>query len=516
MKRTVFAFAILLFIGITTSAQTTTNAALSFKTQAEESLKQQNNAKASAQFKRAYELYLQKGDYPNAIWCGVQSSISTPRESIFKESFDFCREMESVLLDGETKQNKKLSVERFLVMKARLDLYSRLKMADRSKEQLGRMEELSNTIQNDSIKEDMLYTKAQYYFTFGPAEQGIASYNRLITAYKQSGNQEKVNEYYKNMITLAERVNNASVVSKSYKAYIAWTDSIKAVNADNELVTLTQKYDTTQKALDERESELSIQGYKVIALCVVSVVLLGALIFLAIVLLRFLQLTRKQKKNIEIANEHNELKSQFIRNISEQMEPALNTLAESVAQIPAQGAETRQMEVNIEALRSFSNDIQELSHLEHTLTESYKVSEVNANTFCEGLVDKIRPVVKAGVEIAASAPKIQVKTNPEQLERILMHLLENAAFYTTEGKISLEFKKRGAHTVQYIVTDTGEGVPAELQANLFKPFTEIKDLTQGDGLGLPICSLIATKLNGKLTLDTTYTKGSRFILELHV
>ena len=66
------------------------------------------------------------------------------------------------------------------------------------------------------------------------------------------------------------------------------------------------------------------------------------------------------------------------------------------------------------------------------------------------------------------------------------------------------------------MTDTGCGIPEELKDKLFKPFAEIKDLTQGDGLGLPICSLLAAKMNGSLTLDTTYTKGSRFILELHV
>lgn len=43
----------------------------------------------------------------------------------------------------------------------------------------------------------------------------------------------------------------------------------------------------------------------------------------------------------------------------------------------------------------------------------------------------------------------------------------------------------------------------------------MKDLTLGDGLGLPICSLIATKMNGSLTLDTGYSKGARFVLELH-
>lgn len=57
-------------------------------------------------------------------------------------------------------------------------------------------------------------------------------------------------------------------------------------------------------------------------------------------------------------------------------------------------------------------------------------------------------------------PNSQVKANKEQLERILLHLLQNAAYYTEEGRISLDFKKRGAHTHQFIVTDTGTGIPA--------------------------------------------------------
>ena len=45
---------------------------------------------------------------------------------------------------------------------------------------------------------------------------------------------------------------------------------------------------------------------------------------------------------------------------------------------------------------------------------------------------------------------------------------------------------------------------------------EIKDLTDGDGLGLPICSLIASKMNGTLSIDPEYKKGNRFILVLQV
>ena len=79
----------------------------------------------------------------------------------------------------------------------------------------------------------------------------------------------------------------------------------------------------------------------------------------------------------------------------------------------------------------------------------------------------------------------------------------------------MDFKKRGAHTHQFIISDTGCGIPEEQREDIFKPLTEVKDLTKGDGLGLPICSLIAAKINGSLTLDGSCTKGARFVLELH-
>lgn len=120
------------------------------------------------------------------------------------------------------------------------------------------------------------------------------------------------------------------------------------------------------------------------------------------------------------------------------------------------------------------------------------------------------------VNMVVNAPKMSARFNPEEVEAVLHHLLVNASLNTPSGgKITLEFKKRGAHTLQFIVTDTGCGIDEEHREKLFKPFSEVRDLTKGDALGLPICSLKATKMNGSLTLDRDYTHGARFILEIH-
>ena len=58
-------------------------------------------------------------------------------------------------------------------------------------------------------------------------------------------------------------------------------------------------------------------------------------------------------------------------------------------------------------------------------------------------------------------------------------------------------------------------IPEEKREDVFKPFLEIRDLTKGDGLGLPICKQMALKMKGDLEIDPQYVKGTRFVLDLH-
>ena len=304
------------------------------------------------------------------------------------------------------------------------------------------------------------------------------------------------------MIAMGRRSGSVPLVTRAYDKYMAWNDSIRAIEAQEKYDELKAQYDTSLQTIEEKDDSLAARQYTIIGLCVLALILAAALVLGAVVLLRFVMQTRKQKKVIETVNEHNALKTQFIRNISAQMKPTLDTLD---AKQPG-----------VQALLAFSDHIEELSALEDTLAEPYEMEETNVFTFCEGVMDQVRGKVRDNVSLNVNAPKLTVRINKEHVARILLHLLRNAAEHTpADGKIWLDFKKRGAHTQQFIVTDTGAGIPEEQRANLFKPFSELKDLTQGDGLGLPICSLEATKMNGSLALETDYTKGARFVLELH-
>lgn len=517
MRTFSLALILVLCFNILAIAQTSGNKAAEFKEQAQSSLNQKDYIKARYLYKRAYEAYAAAENYPQAIECGIQANALYYRENFYKESFELCRDMEKFLWEGEQKQKKVFHNERFLINKERMQMYIGLKNAAQAKAQLDKMEETANLAKNDSLKEELLYTKANYYYTFSLNDQGDACFKKLINQYKEKKDYDKVSQCYKNLINIARKANNAPLMGRTYESYIQWTDSVKALTAQDDLNILKREHDKSLQTIEEKDSTISTKQYIIIGLCTLSVILIAALIALAVILLRFIAGNRKLKKSVKIANEHNELKSQFIQNISLQMEPALNTLAASAGELSSNAPQQAgQMQKQVAALKEFSDDIQELSTLENSLTEPYEMKEINVGVFCENVMDKAKDLIKMNVVPTVNAPKLQVRTNKEQLERILLYLLKNAAYYTEEGRISLEFRKRGAHTHQFVVTDTGVGIPAEQCKNLFKPFTEVKDLTTGDGLGLPICSLIATKMNGSLTLDPSYTKGCRFILELHV
>ena len=221
----------------------------------------------------------------------------------------------------------------------------------------------------------------------------------------------------------------------------------------------------------------------------------------AVILLRFILLTRKQKKTITLANESNALKAKFISNISAQLEPTFRKLDSRIPEV--------------QALLDFSEHIQTLSELENG-TEPVEFEDTQIPSFCEKIIDQVRDKVKKDVNLTLKVPNMNANINREYVSHILLHLLTNAAEYTpANGTISLEFKKRGPHAYQFLVSDTGEGIPEEKRDDVFKPFLEIRDLTTGDGLGLPICKKMAQKMNGDLELDSSFTKGTRFTLDLH-
>lgn len=473
-----------------------------FVKQADAALEAKEYVKARYCYLKAYEAYSSESQPEKAVPAAVNVAALYHRESFYKEAFEMLTNAELALNAYEKSSEKQLPALHYPIARERQKMYLKLRKPDSARDHLDRMANWASAANDSALNVDLLSAKANVYYTFGQSDKGDEAVNQLIALYLSANDYDKANKCYKDLIDMAVRTGNVRLTARAYDKYVAWADSVAAVKADARYAALQQQYDEAQATIAERDSSLTAKSAIIIGLIILAAALAAALIFVGIGMLRYMALSRRQKRAIATAREHNELKNQFIANISAQMEPTLDTLP---ANLPA-----------AKALKEFASHIQRLSDLEATQAELYDTEDVNMAAFCEGLAEEVKGKTAADVTVSVNAPKMSAPVNEEELGRVLGHLLANATEYTPAGgKITLDFKKRGPHNIQFIITDTGCGIAEEERANLFKPFASVRDLTKGDGLGLPMCALSVAKMNGTLRLDETYTHGTRFIVELH-
>ena len=70
--------------------------------------------------------------------------------------------------------------------------------------------------------------------------------------------------------------------------------------------------------------------------------------------------------------------------------------------------------------------------------------------------------------------------------------------------------------VQFIVEDTGIGIPATEAERIFDEFVQLNEYYDGTGIGLTVARSLARRLGGDIQLDITYTDGARFVMSLPI
>lgn len=473
-----------------------------FVKEADAKLQGKEYTTARYMYGKAYKAYTAESKIEKAVQAAVNMSALYHREGFFKEAFEHLGSAESQLKAYEEANNVQLPASHFLLARERERMYVKMRRPDAAHEHLERMRTFANAANDSTLNIDFLTESVKVYYTLGQNDKGEEAANKLIGIYLSANDFDTAKECYRNLIDMSVRTGNVHLTQKAYDKYVAWADSVAEVKAKQEHAALQKQLDDANATIADRDSSITAKNAIIIGLLILAAGLAAGLIFVTIALLRYMARSRRQKKAIATAQEHNELKNRFIANISAQMEPTLDTLPPN---LPA-----------AKALKEFAGHIQQLSELEATQTELYPTEQVNMSNFCEALAEEVRPKTAKDVTVTVTAPKMTAPINEEALGKVLTHLLNNAAEYTPEGgKISLEFKKRGPHNIQFLITDSGCGISEEDRETLFKPFATVRDLTEGDGLGLPICSLTVAKMNGSLRLDETFTHGTRFIVELH-
>ena len=122
------------------------------------------------------------------------------------------------------------------------------------------------------------------------------------------------------------------------------------------------------------------------------------------------------------------------------------------------------------------------------------------------------------LEVGPGVPE-WVRGDAVRLKQILLNLLSNAVKFTESGGVSvLASLLNSAHSsgvlLRFSVSDTGIGIPSDVQAQLFQPFRQAEESTArkygGTGLGLVISKKLAELMGGEIGLDSAPGQGSTF------
>ena len=236
---------------------------------------------------------------------------------------------------------------------------------------------------------------------------------------------------------------------------------------------------------------------------------------------------KELKKAYAQALESDKMKTAFIQNISHEVRTPLNIIS-GFSQVIADpdlnaGFEERReialmTQKNARLITTLIDEMLLIS-LNDNSEATKKDNTVEVNKLMRYLLQEMKPNISTKTELRYESTlpdDFNFLTNEFQLRIIVNALVDNAIKNTPEGSIILKADRPSDDLLTLVVEDTGCGIPAKEAEHIFERFVKLDTFKEGIGLGLPLCRMLIEKLGGSIRLDTSYTKGARFVVTLPI
>ncbi|WP_373124467.1 sensor histidine kinase [Bacteroides uniformis] len=370
------------------------------------------------------------------------------------------------------------------------------------------------------IRQYLLIIDARYLVATGAHEAALTAYNDFLQTEYARINHNIYKEALLEKADLLVKMGNKEEAYGQYDKVFSYIKTSFEKNYPKEIDRLCTRFQADQLAYQkERDRIVSMRFY--LAGIIVSVLFLIFLLVLGwkkIFRLKHSQMRQEAMK--EKAVQAIQRKNMFLSNMSHEVRTPLNAIVGFSAVLTDEDEsfddESRRefseiIKVNSFQLLKLINDILDFSDFEND-NITFNIRTHDAVKLCNEVVETVMASRKLEVEMRfdTDLSVLMLDTDDARLRQVLINLLVNAAKFTEQGSIVLELKMADADTALFSVTDTGCGIPPEKQHLIFERFEKLNDFVQGSGLGLSICQLIVKYMNGKLWVDSGYTRGARF------
>jgi signal transduction histidine kinase len=222
-----------------------------------------------------------------------------------------------------------------------------------------------------------------------------------------------------------------------------------------------------------------------------------------------------------------EAKSRFLANVSHELRAPVTAVIGLGRLLTDSGSDelTAEQRRQVDLIRGSASDLLTLVNdlLDLAKAEAGRIepnwSEVDLRAVFGQLRGTLRPLAtRPEVEFTVDEPGVPtLRCDEVLLAQVLRNLLTNALKFTEAGSVRLSVRRVG-DDAEFVVADTGTGIPPELHERIFEEFYQVpgsKPVSgKGTGLGLPYARRLAGILGGVLRVESTPGVGSTFTLRL--
>jgi len=246
------------------------------------------------------------------------------------------------------------------------------------------------------------------------------------------------------------------------------------------------------------------------------------------------EITAREKSEAELvrakekAEESDRLKSAFLANMSHEIRTPMNgiigfsgLLSDPDLNAVDLNRYIRIINDNCQQLLHIISDLIDISKIEAGMVEP-EITEFCLNDLMNSLYENyhqkaVLKSLKLNLYNDLVCDACNILADKGKLRQVIENLLTNAVKFTKEGEVNFGYRLKN-NTILFFIEDTGIGIAPQHQEAIFNRFWQVEaGLARqygGTGLGLSISSAYVNKMGGKIELESTLGKGSRFSFTL--